>query len=144
MAHAESEITIRRSSQDVYAFLADGLHNPQWRRGVQSIALTGGTPGALGAVYSQTLTGPGGRPIAGDYTITAADPGKRLGFQVIAGPARPTGEYQLTEAATGTVVRFTLDLQPKGLMKLVEPVIKRTMRAEVDQLNNLKNILETP
>lgn len=142
MAHAENKITIRRSPQDVYAFLADGLHNPRWRRGVQSIGLKSGMPGALGAVYSQTLTGPGGRPIAGDYTITAADPGKRLGFQVIAGPARPSGEYQLTKVDAVTVVRFTLDLQLEGLMRFVGPMITRTMRAEVQQLGNLKEILE--
>jgi hypothetical protein len=143
MAHAENEITIHRSPQDVYAFLADGLNNPQWRSGIQSMFLKSGTPGTVGAVYGQTLTGPGGRPIAGDYTITTADPGKSLSFQVVAGPARPAGAYHLTEVATGTVVRFTLDLQPKGLMKFIEPMITRTMRAEVDQLGNLKNILES-
>ncbi len=142
MAHAENEITIRRSPSDVYEFLADGLHNPEWRRGVQSVALKSGTAGTSGAAYSQTLTGPGRRPIAGDYTITAADPGKRLSFQVIAGPARPTGEYNLTQVASGTVIRFTLHLQPKGLMKLVEPMITRTMCAEVHQLGNLKQVLE--
>lgn len=89
MAHAENEITIHRSPQDVYAFLADGLNNPQWRSGIQSMFLKSGTPGTVGAVYGQTLTGPGGRPIAGDYTITTADPGKSLSFQVVAGPARP-------------------------------------------------------
>lgn len=143
MAHAENEITISRSPLDVYLFLADGLNNPEWRSGIQSIALKSGTPGTLGAVYSQTLTGPGGRPVAGDYEVTTADPGKRLCFQVVAGPARPTGEYHLTEVAAGTTVRFTLDLQPKGLMKLMEPLINRTMRAEVNQLAKLKNILES-
>lgn len=75
MAHAENEITIHRPPLDVYAFLADGLNNPDWRSGVRSIALKSGKPGTVGAVYSQTITGPGGRSIAGDYTITTADPG---------------------------------------------------------------------
>ena len=143
MAHAENETTINRSPEDVYAFLADGLNNPAWRSGVQDITLKSGKPGDLGAVYSQTLTGPGGRPIVGDYEITAAEPGKHLGFQVVAGPARPAGAYLLSEAPGGTTVRFTLDLQPKGLMKLVGPVIVRTMNAEVAQLTNLKNVLES-
>ncbi len=78
MAHAENETTINRSPEDVYAFLADGLNNPAWRSGVQDITLKSGKPGDLGAVYSQTLTGPGGRPIVGDYEITAAEPGRHL------------------------------------------------------------------
>jgi len=143
MAHAENETTISRSPEDVYAFLADGLNNPAWRSGIQDIALKSGTPGNLGAVYSQTLTGPGGRPIAGDYEITTADPGKQLAFQVVAGPARPAGAYHLSEAPGGTTVLFTLDMQPKGLMKLVGPMIVRTMHAEVAQLTNLKSVLES-
>ena len=66
-----------------------------------------------------------------------------LGFQVVAGPARPAGAYRLSEAPGGTTVRFSLDLEPKGLMKLVGPVIVRTMKAEVAQLTNLKDVLES-
>lgn len=142
MAHAENETTINRTAEDVYAFLADGLNNPAWRSGVQAISLKSGSAGALGAVYSQTLSGPGGRPLAGDYEITAAEPGRRLAFQVVAGPARPKGEYVLSQADGGTRVRFSLDLEPKGLMKIVGPLISRTMEAEVAQLAKLKAVLE--
>ena len=143
MAHAENQTTISRAPEDVYAFLADGLNNVKWRSGIQNIALKSGTPGDVGAVYSQTLTGPGGRPITGDYEITTADPGKHLAFQVVAGPARPVGTYRLSEAPGGTTVLFSLDLHPKGLMKLVGPVIVRTMNAEVAQLSKLKIVLES-
>lgn len=142
MAHAENETTINRTAEDVYAFLADGLNNPAWRSGVQAMSLKSGSAGALGAVYSQTLSGPGGRPLAGDYEITAAEPGRRLAFQVVAGPARPEGEYVLSQADGGTRVRFSLDLEPKGLMKIVGPLISRTMEAEVAQLAKLKAVLE--
>ncbi|MGM9472548.1 SRPBCC family protein [Pseudarthrobacter sp. YS3] len=142
MAHAENETTINRTSEDVYAFLADGLNNPAWRSGVQAISLKSGSAGALGSVYSQTLSGPGGRPLAGDYEITAAEPGRRLAFQVVAGPARPAGEYVLSPVDGGTRVRFSLDLQPKGLMKIVGPLISRTMETEVAQLAKLKAVLE--
>src|SRR6476620_6117891 len=98
MAHAENEITIERPATEVYAFLADGLNNPAWRQSVQSIALRSGAPGESGAVYGQTLSGPRGRPIQGDYRITEAEPGRVLAFQVVAGPARPEGRYVLTEA----------------------------------------------
>lgn len=143
MAHAENETTISRSPEDIYAFLADGLNNPKWRSGIQHIALKSGNPGAVGAIYSQTLTGPGGRPIAGDYEITTAEPGMRLAFQVVAGPARPTGVYLLSAAPNGTTLRFILDLQPKGLMKLMGPMINRTMQTEAAQLANLKSVLES-
>jgi hypothetical protein len=142
MAHAENQTTISRSPEDVYAFLADGLNNTAWRSGVQAISLKSGAPGAVGAVYSQTLTGPGGRTIDGDYEITAAVPGRHLGFRVVAGPARPAGEYHLSPVPGGTNVRFALDLQPKGLTRVLGPLIQRTMEGEVAQLARLKAVLE--
>ncbi|UZX02167.1 hypothetical protein F8G81_05705 [Arthrobacter sp. CDRTa11] len=142
MAHAENQTTINRPPEDVYAFLADGLNNPAWRSGVQAISLKSGTAGAAGAVYRQTLAGPGGRPIDGDYRITAAEPGKHMGFQVVAGPARPAGEYHLSPVPGGTNVGFTLDFQPKGPMRLLAPLIQRTMEKEVAQLASLKAVLE--
>jgi carbon monoxide dehydrogenase subunit G len=143
VAHAENTIEIARTPDEVFAFLADGTNNPRWRAGVKSIELRSGTPGEVDAVYAQTLTGPGGRPIAGDYRITSAVPGERLGFSVIAGPARPTGEYTLTPDGDGTRVRFTLDLEPTGLMRLMSGAIQKTMTAEVGQLSTLKSVLES-
>lgn len=71
------------------------------------------------------------------------DPPTRLEFQVIAGPARPVGVFELTESAPGiTTVRFTLDLQPAGLMKLLTPMIAGQVRHEVAQLDTLKTVLE--
>ncbi|MFC8411744.1 SRPBCC family protein [Arthrobacter sp. NPDC057259] len=142
MAHAESEITIDRPATEVYAFLANGLNNPAWRRSVRSIALQSGAPGETGAVYSQTMTGPGGRSIQGDYRITASDPGRSLAFQVIAGPARPEGQYLLTESGDRTTVRFILDLKASGLMRVLDRFITKTMKAEVGQLQELKRVLE--
>jgi uncharacterized membrane protein len=142
MAHAENEITIDRPATEVYDFLADGLNITKWRPGVRSIGLASGVPGTVGAVYSQTLAGPRGRPIQGDYRITAADRGQVLGFQVIAGPARPEGSYLLTETQGRTTVRFILDLKPAGLMKVLDGLITRTMQAEVAQLSNLKAVIE--
>ena len=142
MVHAANQIIIDRSPEDVYAFLADGLNNPLWRSGVKEISLKSGVAGAFGAVYAQKLAGPGGQPVDGDYEITVAEPYNRLCFQVVAGPARPSGEYRLTPVAAATEVSFSLELQPKGLMKLAGPMIARTMRSEVAQLSALKEVLE--
>ncbi len=60
-----------------------------------------------------------------------------------AGPARPAGVFELAETTPGaTVVRFALDLQPTGAMRLLTPVIARQVRREVAQLDTLKAILE--
>jgi uncharacterized protein YndB with AHSA1/START domain len=143
MPHAENTVTVDRPIEDVFAYLADGTNNPRWRPGVLSIELASGGGGGTGTTYRQKLRGPGGRTIDGDYELTRFEPPHRLEFQVIAGPARPTGRFTLTEEAPGrTAVTFTLDLRPRGLMRLMSVMISATMRSEVAQLSALKADLE--
>ncbi|MCQ9165165.1 SRPBCC family protein [Arthrobacter sp. STN4] len=142
MAHAENEVFIKRNTRDVYDFLANGLNNPLWRPGVTQVRLASGPASGVGAVYSQRMAGPGGRSIDGDYQINVAEPGVRLGFDVVAGPARPTGSFALSGHDAGTTVSFSLTLEPKGLMKLMGPMVTKAMQAEVAQLENLKRVLE--
>lgn len=142
MAIAEHEVLIRRDAMAVYTFLIDGLNLPQWRDGIRSISLAAGAAGAKGAVYQQTLTGRSGRPIAADFEITQARPGAEIQFQVVAGPARPAGGYYLSTEPDGTRVRFALEFQPKGLLGLMNTMVQRSMKADVAQLERLKDVLE--
>ena len=142
MPHAEHTVTVNRPQKDVFDYLAEGTHNREWRSGVLEIERTSAAEGK-GATYRQVLAGPGGRRIDGDYQVTVFEPPRRLEFQVTAGPARPTGVFELSEDADqSTRVRFSLDLNPSGLMRLMTPMISRQMRREVTQLDNLKAILE--
>ena len=142
MPHAENTVTVNRPQKDVFDYLTEGTHNREWRAGVLEIERTSAAEGQ-GATYRQVLSGPGGRRIDGDYQVTVFEPPRRLEFQVTAGPARPTGVFELSEDADqSTRVRFSLDLNPSGLMRLMTPMISRQMRREVAQLDNLKAILE--
>ena len=142
MAHAENTVTIARPIQEVFDFLADGANNPRWRPAVIEIRPVANA-GRVGATYAQKLKGPGGRPIAGDYEVVAFEPPSHLAFRVTSGPARPEGTYRLAEAGPGnTSVHFSLELKARGVMKLMEPMIKKTMAAEVACLANLKRVLE--
>ncbi len=143
MPHADHTVTIRRPAADVFSYLADGSHNSEWRSGVIEIRRTSATDGE-DATYRQVLSGPGGRRIDGDYRVTVFEPPRRLEFEVTAGPARPTGTFELSDGPElgSTVVRFALDLQPTGVMKLMTPMITRQMRREVAQLDSLKARLE--
>ena len=138
MAHAEGTITIERPVNLVFDFIADGLNNPHWRPSVTDIQLAPGKS----ATYKQGLKGPGGSRIDGDYEITESKPNELITFQVIAGPARPTGTYKFEAAGNATQLTFSLHFEPKGLAKLMDPMITATMRSEVAMLSNLKAYLE--
>jgi uncharacterized membrane protein len=142
MAHADSTVTISRPIGEVFAYLADGTNNPHWRAGVLEIERISPAGGDQ-AAYRQVLKGPGGRRIDGDYRITEYHPPRVIGFEVTAGPLRPAGRFTLAEAGQdATTVSFSLDAQPAGFMRLMSGMIIRQMRAEVAQLDRLKQILE--
>lgn len=142
MPSAANTVTIGRPIDEVYEFLADGTNNPKWRPGVLDITPPGGGP-AVGAVYGQGIKGPRGKRIDGDYRITDLTRPSRLAFEVVAGPARPTGIFDLSESGPGaTTVRFGLDPKPHGVMKLMSGMIAKTMAEEVACLANLKSVLE--
>jgi uncharacterized membrane protein len=88
------------------------------------------------------VKGPGGRRIDADIEITEFRPDELIGFRAISGPVRPTGRYELTPAANGTRVRFSLSTELRGAKRLMQPMVQKTMQNEVAQLENLKRALE--
>jgi uncharacterized protein YndB with AHSA1/START domain len=143
MAQAQHTVSIDRPVADVFAFLADGARNGEWRDGVLEVERTSSIDG-LGATYRQVVSGPGGRRIDADYRVSTYEPPHRLGFEVTAGPVRPIGEFELTpEGSDRSTVRFALAAEPRGLMRVMGPMIGKQVRAEVAQLDKLKTVLES-
>jgi uncharacterized protein YndB with AHSA1/START domain len=142
MAHADNSVVINAPVQRVFEVVADGTQNGKWRDAVLDIALVQGDAGKAGAMYKQGLNGPGGRRMDGDYKLAEVVPNEVIVFNVIAGPAHPSGKYTFETVEGGTKVGFALDLQTRGLQKLIDPMITATMRKEVGSLANLKEYLE--
>jgi hypothetical protein len=87
------------------------------------------------------MRGPGGRKIAGDYRVSVFDRPRRFVFEVIAGPARPRGRFDI--AAGGplrTTVTFTMEVEPGGLMRLLSPMIAKQVGKEVEAVANMKRV----
>ena len=80
--------------------------------------------------------------VPGDYRIAEANPDTRIRFEVVAGPARPVGVFQLAPTEHGARVTFTLSFEPTGFMRLMNGMIQKTMESEVANLARLKAVLE--
>jgi len=141
MAHAENQVTINRPVSAVFDFILDGANNKLWRPAVTDVSPLTEKPYGIGSAFKQGLKGPGGR-IDGDYKITECKPNEFIKFEVVAGPARPTGTYAFATDGKSTTVTFILDFQTRGLAKLMEPMINQSMKSEVATLSNLKTYLE--
>lgn len=142
MITVSREIVISRPVGKVFSFLLDGTNNKKWRPEVINVKLRSGRVDD-NAEYMQEMTGPFGFKIAGDYKVTHFIPNGLIRFNVIAGPAHPIGTYVFASEGSSTRVGFILKLRPRNfIVKLFLPLIKRQMEKEMDNLTNLKRVLE--
>lgn len=141
MPSATRTITIDRPPDVVFGFLANPANDRSWRPHLKEIAASG--PVAAGARIHQVVEGPGGRGIAADMDVTAYEPPSRYAFQVVAGPARPRGEFQLVPSGAGTLVTFSLAAELGGWKKwLMGRPVQSSMDGEMAALDRAKAILE--
>jgi uncharacterized protein YndB with AHSA1/START domain len=141
MPSAQRTISIRTTPEKAFAFFADPANDQRWRPHVKEIAAMG-APGVGGKVH-QVVEGPGGRGIAADIEITAYEPPTRYAFSVVAGPARPKGEFRISPTAAGVDVAFSLTADLGGLKKFVlGGPVQSSMDGEMAALDTAKTLLE--
>jgi uncharacterized protein YndB with AHSA1/START domain len=144
MLSGKYSVTIRRPVEDVFDHIADGARNGTWRGPVVEVALVAGN-GTEGSVWHQLLRGVGGRVAETDYRVTAFERPHRYAFELIAGPTLGGGEYTLTEVtAATTTVTLLLTLRPRGLLPGLTGLVRRHMATELDGLDRLRELLESP
>ena len=141
MPSAERSIIIDRPPDQVFAFFADPGNDQQWRPHVKEISST--DPAQVGRRIHQVVEGPGGRGIAADIEVTGYEPGSRYAFQVVAGPARPRGEFRFVPSGAGTQVSFSLAADLGGWKKLLmSGPVQRSMDGEMAALDTAKRMIE--
>src|SRR6266576_3838458 len=141
MPSAQRSIVISRPPDQVFAFFTDPSKDQSWRPHVKEIAAEG-PPGKGGRIH-QVVEGPMGRGIAADIEVTGYEPSTRYAFQVVAGPARPRGEFRFIETANGTEVHFSLSADLGGIKRfLMSGPVQSSMDGEMQALDTAKRLLE--
>lgn len=141
MPSAQRTITVNRPVDEVFRFFSTPANDQSWRPAVKEIRAD--EPPAVGSHVHQVIAGPGGRGIPADIEVTTYEPGARYGFKVVAGPARPVGEYVFTPVADGTQVQFSLSVELGGLKKLfMSGPVQKSMAGEMASLDTAKRLIE--
>jgi uncharacterized protein YndB with AHSA1/START domain len=143
MPNAQRTILINRPASDVFAFFTDPDNDQKWRSHVKEIRAE--EPPAVGARVHQIVAGPGGRGIPADFEVTGYEPDSLYTFVVVAGPARPDGEFHFKPSTDGaTEVTFSLRAELGGLKKLfMSRPVQKSMDGEMANLDKAKEILES-
>jgi uncharacterized protein YndB with AHSA1/START domain len=141
MPSAQRSIIVDRPIDEVFAFFADPANDQKWRTHVKEIRAEG--PVGAGSRIHQVVAGPGGRGTPADLEVTAYEPPRRYAFAVVAGPARPTGDFQFARAGSGTQVTFALSAELGGLKGIVmSRAVQKSMDGEVAALDEAKRLIE--
>ncbi|MCP3855898.1 MAG: hypothetical protein GY698_14370 [Actinomycetia bacterium] len=136
-------IRINRPVADVYAYLSDLEHTPEWNWAITNTAKTTAGPVAVGTRYQQTRTSP--RPETETLEITALDVDRHIEVRgtLAALPARLS--YDLHEIDNATELTNTVTLEPHGPLRLAAPVMRISIKhAVADNLDKLKIRLDGP
>lgn len=135
-------IHINRSADEVYAYLSDLEHTPEWNWAITETRKITPGPITVGTHYQQTRSVP--QPATETLEITRLEANQRIEIQgnLAQFPARLS--YHIEGAEAGTELTNTVNLEPQGALRLVAPVLgSRIERAVADNLYELKTRLET-
>lgn len=144
MIRFETEQTIARSAEDVWAYAADILRHPEWM-GVTDARIVQGTGSEVGARAIERMN-MGPRTVDVEFTVAESIPARRLRWTV-AGRSPLTGDVTLDLEPLGadqTKAVWSGSIGLNGLWRLLEPLMAGEVKAgEAAELRRLKENLET-
>ncbi|MGH3119363.1 MAG: SRPBCC family protein [Gaiellales bacterium] len=141
MPRIKTSLEIRRSQQETFDYLTDLRNAPEWSTEVVDVTYDGdlreGTTG-------KDVRRMGRKEIVMPWTVTAYDAPRRIVFEYGA-PFPATADFSFEPTAHGTLVTCDTDLRPRGLWRLLAPLMaKEARKADEVQFAKVKAILESP
>ena len=138
----ELAVEIARPPADVYAYLADPTHLPDWQEDVEEVRGAPGGPLAAGASFTEVRSFLGKRAES-TLEATVAEPGKELSLATVSGPVRVSIRHRLEPAGDGTLVLVEAEADAGKLLGLGGPLLRKAAerRARGD-FDRLKAVLE--
>ena len=145
MASIIGSIEVARPDGDVFAYVTDPSHFPEWQEGVVSGHLD--TPTTRVGSRCTTVRRIGGREREVTTTITGYEPPRRWADRGIDGPIRAIVQVLVEPLAQGSRSRLTIevDFTGHGIGKLlVALVVRRQAAAQMPgNMTRLKHRLES-
>jgi carbon monoxide dehydrogenase subunit G len=123
---AEGGTTIRRSIEAVFDFLADPRNEPDWLPGASAVEKTNDGPVGLGS----TFVGHYARAGRVELELVEFERPRKVTFRGRSKIVDFDDAVELDETATGTQLRAKMTASPRGPMRLVAPLMAKTMRRQ--------------
>jgi hypothetical protein len=130
---------------EVFAFVADLTHDPQWFRGVHEVRVVSATASGVGTEYEQ-ITRLFGWLFTARVLMTEFDPPRRAALRSLRSATPFLATYLFDPIDGGRGTRYTLDAEVSGagFYRLFGPLFLPLLRcAARSRLLGLKRLLES-
>jgi uncharacterized protein YndB with AHSA1/START domain len=142
--HIETELEIERPAGEVFEYLANGENLARWMDEFSEVEKVSDGPVGKGTTYRYVMK----RGAASTFEWSEFEPGRKVAWEGPAvgagvGSLEPRGSFEIEPINGGTRVRGTLRPQTHGFLKLLSPLMARSIRmGSTRDFLRLKLILE--
>jgi uncharacterized protein YndB with AHSA1/START domain len=142
MTRINGSIPIRRPVEQVFDFVADERNEPVYNPRMRSVEKT--TPGPIGiGTLWHVVMASGKRMTPFELEVTEYVRPSRLGSITRMSSADIDGALTFVPEASGTLMSWSWDLRPKGMLKLAAPFFASIGRRQEERIwSSLKTHLE--
>ena len=131
MRRVDASQLLPAAPQRVFDFVSDLANLPSWQSGIVSAELTSSPPVGIGST-AHVVRELMGQQIAVDVTITAYEPGRRLGLSSAASGIGIEATLELEPASAGTLARFSMEVRAQSVfMKAVEGMVAGAAASDI-------------
>jgi uncharacterized protein YndB with AHSA1/START domain len=137
-------VGIARSPREVFRYIADAAHLPEWQPDVRRAAFD--EPAAVGVgSRGREVRHVMGSDRSVTWEVTDYDLDRRYGVRGVDGPVRAHVTIDLTPTTDGasTYLEYGIDFEGRGIGKLLAPLARKGVRKDLGTtLDRLKRRLE--
>jgi uncharacterized membrane protein len=143
MIHIEGEIVINRPVEEVFDVVADERNEPRYNPRLLWVEKISSGPIGRGTQF-RAATKTMGRPVEMTIEFTVYQRPWRLGSSTHMPTMEIQGTLSFDPVPEGTRMRWSWALQPRGVLRLLRPLITRMGRRQEETIwAGLKRFLET-
>jgi uncharacterized membrane protein len=122
MAHVEGQIIIHRPVDEVFDFVADERNEPRYNPQMRRAEQTSAGPIGVGTTFRAESTSLG-RPVMMTIAFTEYQRPHRLTSATHLSTMDIQGTLTFDPVPDGTRMRWSWELEPRGMLKLMTPVV---------------------
>ena len=139
----QESIEINRPLEEVFNYLSEAANFPEWTAHTLEVRKDTPGPPQQGDGFTVAIKSLG-RRFETPYERTSYEPNRRYTDRAVGGPIpNQQWDYTFQEVSGGTRLTRAVEAKPGGLLKLLEPLQRRTVKRQLRKdLQTLKDLLE--